>query len=108
MAASQVPQRIDAVVSNVLKQTTKEHGALFAIQRRWKRLVGKALAAHTKPVSLRRGRLVIHVDRPGDGFALSYQRTQLLEQLQAMAKKGVEDIVIRPGDVKNVRGKCRT
>ena len=96
----QTPQRIDAVVSSVLKETTKQHGALFAIQRRWKRLVGGALAAHTKPVSLRQGRLVVYVDRPGDGFALSYQRARLLEQLQATAKKPVEDIVIRPGEVK--------
>ena len=102
MAPPQTPQRIDVVVSRVLEETTKQHGALFAIQRRWKRLVGRALAAHTRPVSLRQGKLVVHVDRPGDGFALSYQRTQLLEQLRAAAKKPVEDIVIRPGDVKNV------
>ena len=102
MASSQAPQRIDAVVSNVLKQTTRQHGALFAIQRGWKRLVGRALAAHTRPVSLRQGRLIVHVDRPGDGFALSYQRARLLEQLQATTKRRVEDIVIRPGELKHV------
>ena len=96
------PQRIDAVVSSVLKETTRQHGALFAIQRRWKQLVGRALAAHTRPVSLRQGRLIVCVDRPGDGFALNYQRTQLLEQLRATAKKPVEDIVIRPGELRRV------
>ena len=102
MTGSPAPQRIDAVVSSVLGQTTKQYETLFAIQRGWKRLVGRALAAHSRPVSFRQGRLVVHVDRPGDGFTLSYQRTRLLEQLQATTKKRVEAIVIRPGDVKNV------
>ena len=102
MATSRAPQRIDAVVSDVLKQTTRQHEALFAIQRGWKRLVGRSLAAHSRPVSFRQGRLIIHVDRPGDGFTLSYQRARLLEQIQATTAKRVEAIVIRPGDIKNV------
>ena len=92
-------QRIDAVITSVLKQTKQQHGALFAIQRNWKRLVGKALAAHTKPVSLRRGRLVVHADRPGESFALSYQRPQLLGKLQGRMKERISEIVIRPGEV---------
>ena len=97
MSTQRDPQRIDALVSSVLKSTAAQHGALFDIQKKWGRLVGAQLAAHTKPVSLRRGRLVVHVDRPGDGFILSYRRTQLLEQLQVVAKGRVEDIIIRPG-----------
>ena len=92
-------QPIGAVVSAFLQHTKQQHSALFTIQRTWRRLVGKELAAHTKPVSLKRGCLIVHVDRPGDGFALSYQRTKLLEQLQTIAKGRVEELVIRPGDV---------
>ena len=91
--------RIGAVIPAVLKQTRQQHGPLFAVQRGWKRLVGKELAAHTKPVSLRRGRLVIHVDRPGDSFALSYQRPRLMQRLDAVTRGRVEDIVIRAGEV---------
>ena len=92
-------QPIGAVVSDFLQRTKRQHDALFAIQRRWGRLVGKELAAHTRPASLRRGRLVVHVDRPGDGFALNYQRMTLLGQLQTIARGRVEELVIRPGDV---------
>ena len=92
------PQRIGAVLPAVLTRTQERHGALFAIQRKWSRLVGRALAAHTKPISLRRGRLVVSAARPGDSFMLSYQRAELLERLRGAATGGVEEIVIRPGE----------
>lgn len=93
--------RINAVLPGILQHARRRAQALAAIQARWGRLVGRPLAAHTRPVSLRRGRLVIHADRPGDGFALSYQRQQLLERLRVSAKEaGIEELVIRPGDIR--------
>ena len=90
---------VRGVIDDVLRQTAKRQRPLFAIQRRWTRLVGKRLAAHTRPVSLRRGRLIVHADQPGDSFALNYARPRLLEQLQGSAGGGVEEIVIRAGAV---------
>ena len=90
---------VRGVIDDVLRQTAKRQRPLFAIQRRWPRLVGKRLAAHTRPVSLRRGRLIVHADQPGDSFALNYARPRLLEQLQSSAAGGVEEIVIRAGAV---------
>jgi hypothetical protein len=91
--------RIGAVVPAVLRQAQQQHQALAKIQRSWSRLVGKRLAAYTKPVSLRRGRLVVHADRPGGSFTLSYQRAQLLERLHAITPGRVKELVIRPGDL---------
>ena len=88
-----------ALIHEMLQRAAREHRPLFAIQRRWPRLVGKQLAAHTRPVSLRRGRLVVHADRPGDNFALNYARPKLLQQLQAAEQGSVEEIVIRAGSV---------
>jgi len=90
---------LGALIHEALQRTAREHRPLFAIQRRWPQLVGKQLAAHTRPVSLRRGRLVVHADRPGDSFALNYTRPKLLRQLQTTAQGRVEEIIIRPGDV---------
>ena len=90
---------VRGVIDDVLRQTAKRQRPLFAIQRRWTRLVGKRLAAHTRPVSLRRGRLIVHADQPGDSFALNYARPRLLEQLQGSAAGGVEEIIIRAGSV---------
>lgn len=93
------PQPIGPVIQDVLKRVGTQHEALAAIQRDWRRLVGQPIAAHTRPVSLRHGRLVVHAARPGDSFALSYQRVRLLERLQAATQGRVEEIIVRPGSV---------
>ena len=92
------PEAIGLVIPRVLKRAKQRRGPLVSIQRSWSRLVGKALAEHTRPVGLQRGRLIVCAELPGDGFALRYERARLLGRLQAATKGKVEDIVIRPGD----------
>lgn len=99
MPSRRDPQHIRGLVSDLLTQAGTQHAVLAGIQRQWRALVGRALAAHSRPASLRHGQLVVQVDRPGDGFALSFQRAHLLEQLQAQAGHRVEEIIIRPGRV---------
>ena len=88
-----------AIMPAVLRESARKRRPLMGIQRDWTKLVGRQLAGHTKPVSLRRGRLIVHADQPGDSFALSFQRAQLLQRLQTKTKERVEEIVIRPGQV---------
>ena len=95
-------ERIGAVIPTVLRGLERQQVPLQTVQQEWARLAGKRLAAHTRPVSLRRGRLVIHVERPGDGFALSYAKPDLLERLRSATQGKVAEIVIRPGEIKNV------
>ena len=91
------PKTLQDILPAVLKQVEQQRGVLVSVQREWVRLVGRRMAAHAKPVSLRRGRLVVQVDRPGDGFTLRYQQAELLVALQRATQARVEDIVIRPG-----------
>ena len=91
------PKTLQHILPAVLKQVEQQRGALVSVQREWARLVGRQMAAHAKPVSLRRGRLVIQVDRPGDGFTLRYQQAELLAALQRATQGRVEEIVLRPG-----------
>ena len=93
------PERLGSIISKVLQSSEREHRPLHIIQREWTGLVGKALAEHTKPVSLRHGRLMVHVDQPGDGFALNYQRARLLKLLRMKTGCTVEEIVIRAGEM---------
>lgn len=92
-------EALRSIIQAVMRQGARQHRPLFTIQRQWTRLVGKELAGHTRPVSLHRGRLVVHVDQPGDSFALSYQKAQLLKRLQTNTKGRVEEIVIRAGEL---------
>jgi hypothetical protein len=91
-------QRLGAVLPAVLARAAAVHRPLRAIQEQWPRVVGKSLAAHTRPVGLRRGQLIVQTDRPGDGFALRYTKTVVLQRLHALAAgKAVEEIIVRPG-----------
>ena len=90
------PKAIGAILPEVLKQCSQAQGRMQEIRRAWKRMVGPRLAAHTRPLSLRRGRLVVAVEQPGDGFELNYLRPRLLEQLKAMSEGDVDDIILRP------------
>ncbi len=81
----------------ILGAAKQQHGTLWTIQQQWRELVGKSLAVHTKPVSFRRGRLVIHAERSGDSFTLNYQRQQLLSRLQENAS--IEELIIRVGEI---------
>ena len=92
-------QPIRAVLAAVLQHTKEQQGPLFRIQRNWARLVGKELAAHTKPVSLRRGRLMVYAEEPGESFALKYAKPELLKRLRTAAYGNVSDVVVRPGEI---------
>jgi hypothetical protein len=93
-------QPIRAVIATVLRREKKRQRPLLSIQRDWRRLVGGKLAAHTKPVRLQRGQLVIHAEHPGDSFMLRYEQPQLLRRLRAKTRGQVNELVIRPGDIK--------
>ena len=100
MAREQAERKVEAIgalIPTVLRHVEREHGALAMVRREWRKAVGSRLAAHAKPVSLRRGRLVVCVDGPGDGFALSYERARLLERLRAATGGHIDELVIRPG-----------
>ena len=92
----QKPERLDALIPGVIRQMSERHGALFEIQRDWPRLVGRRLAAHTRPASLRRGVLTVQTDRPGDSFAMSYRKPEALARLEAALPGKVHEILTRP------------
>ena len=88
---------IQDVVAAILRQTAARHGAVSSLQQQWSRVVGKALAHHTRPVSVRRGVVYIQADEPGAGFTLSLQTPQLVQRLRHIAGPSITGIVIRPG-----------
>ncbi|HEX9779682.1 MAG TPA: DUF721 domain-containing protein [bacterium] len=92
-------ERIGAVIRELIGQAQAAQAPLFAIQRQWRELVGPALAAHSKPVRLARGRLTVHVHQPGDAFAFNYRRRDILEALRREPAWQVSELVIRPGSL---------
>ena len=91
-------EALGAILPGIRRAQQDAQRPLAIIQEAWPKLAG-VLAAHSKPVSLRKGRLVVHVDQHGDKFALSYQRPQLLEKLNGVSESTVVEIVFRDGEI---------
>ena len=89
---------IGDILAHVLQHTKQRQETLAAIQNEWASLVGQRVARHTKPVSLRQGRLVVQADHAGDGFLLRYAQPRLLEQVQRRTNGAVKEIILRPSD----------
>ena len=68
--------------------------ALSTIFNRWEDIVGPAVAAASRPLSLHRGTLTIGVDQPGWATQLTY--------LEADLKRRIDDVA-GPGTVARVR-----
>ena len=92
---------IGELLQTVVQQAAQKHQALHELQRKWIRIVGKELARHTRPASLRKGKLYVHADEPGASFTLSLERPKILERLSAITGLRVEEIVIRAGGIKH-------
>jgi predicted nucleic acid-binding Zn ribbon protein len=90
---------VKSVLAEVMGKARARHRALQQVQRGWARLVGAPLARHARPVSLRRGQLVVHVDGPGDHFALSCRKAHILGRLNTKTAGAVQELIIRVGDV---------
>lgn len=96
------PSTIGELVPKVVHRAAQRRAALQRLRREWTRLVGKSLALHARPASLRRGTLYVHTDEPGTNFVLQLERPRLLAKLQARAKPPIKEIVIRAGELDGV------
>ncbi len=63
--------------------------ALAALFGSWGEIVGPAIAAHSRPLSLSRGALAIAVDEPGWATQLTYLEADLLRRLDEALGAGV-------------------
>ena len=103
MAHRRHVEPLGALIPGVLKQVEREHGVLAQVQQAWRAAAGRDLAAHSWPVSVRRGRLVVAVDGPGEHFALRFERTRIVEQLRTLTDGKVTEMVVRPSGSKRTR-----
>lgn len=90
---------ISELIPRIMQEAATKHEAVQRLQRAWPRLVGRELAAHTRPGRLRRRTLYVYTDEPGASFLLNLEKPRLLEKLQAGGGHDIEEIVIRPGEI---------
>ena len=73
--------------------------ALAAVFARWNEVVGPQVAAHTEPLSLVQGALVIGVDDPAWASQLRYLGSDILRRLEEVAGAGLAsriEVRVRP------------
>ena len=67
------------------------------LRRCWGALFRKDIAAHVRPVALRRGTLYVQTDEPGAHFTMSLRKPELIEHLRRAGYQ-VDEIVVRIGE----------
>lgn len=90
---------IGKLLEGWLAEQHKQTSVLFEIQQAWSKIVGHKLAAHTRPVSIRKGKLVVHVDRPGENYELSFERERVASRIKKIAGDKILTIVVRAGKI---------
>ncbi len=90
---------IKDLLPKVLQQASKQHEAISQVQSRWSTLVGRDLARHSKPVTIRRGILTVQADQPAVNFALTMKKPTLLKKLGELPGSQIRELVIRAGSV---------
>ena len=94
-----MPKPIGELIPAIVRKASVAHQTIQQLQREWRRLVGKELAGHTRPASLRRKTLCVYTDEPGASFLLSMEKGALLAKLNQRTRGRVEELIIRPGEV---------
>ena len=73
------PERITSAVDRVARRLGAPNAqALSGLFHRWGELVGPSIAAHAKPVALKRGHLSVEVDSSAWATQLRYMTTELV------------------------------
>jgi predicted nucleic acid-binding Zn ribbon protein len=91
------PRRLGELLDPIAKRLGGPASGVFAaIFARWEGLVGPDIAAHAKPVALRKGVLVLAVDHPAWATQLRYMTDQLLSRItEETATSAVTEIHLR-------------
>lgn len=95
------------LIPKVVQRAATAAQAARRLQQAWPKLVGNALARHTRPAGLRRKVLCVYTDDPGASFLLALEKPRLLAKLRALANAEIEDIVVRPGEIEESLGTPR-
>ncbi len=93
---------IKDVVSGIVKGWKKESASFTEdkILKVWEKAAGRRLARHSRPVSFKAKRLIVHVDSSPWLYELTLQRPKILVRLKkCFKKKPVTEVQFRIGEI---------
>jgi predicted nucleic acid-binding Zn ribbon protein len=91
------PEPIATGIDRVMRgMGAPEASGVHQVFDRWSEVVGEGMAAHTRPLSIDAGALVIATDEPGMATNLRFLEPQLLKRLAELIGEGrVTSIEVR-------------
>lgn len=91
------PRRVSESLDRITRRLGGPASSVFAsLFAGWEELVGPDIAAHSRPVSLRRGVLVLMVDHPAWATQLRFMTSELLVRIcEAVGTSDVAEIQVR-------------
>ncbi len=93
------PERLSAILQRTFQRTINQNPAPiqnYKIWEVWGKVVGGAIAKHSRPQSFRHGRLFVGVSHPTWVTELSFRREELKKRLnEELGKKTVHRIIFR-------------
>ena len=89
------------VVKKVIEDLSSTEGFKKKdILKEWPRLVGGKAKRHTKPISIRRGRLVVNVDESSWLYELNLNKENILKKInERFGEAELKEIRFRIGDI---------
>ncbi len=88
---------LDGILKNLGGGKVSQAGMLGAV---WMRAAGEAAAKHAKPVDIKEGVLVVHVDSSSWLHKLTMEKAGILAQIKSELGEGpVKDIKLRIGEI---------
>ena len=105
MQTMSTPSHYFSTIGMVLESVTRRMGLEspfleYRLQSQWVDIVGRSLAAHTRPDTIRYKKLYLFVEHSVWLQHLTFLKASLLDKVNAMAgHQAVIDIVMRVGDI---------
>jgi len=94
-------ERIENIIRSIFKKLDGTiNPTIDEISEIWKEAAGERAAAHTKPASLRKKKLVINVDGSTWLYELTLRKKEILERLQkTLGEDKIKELQLRIGEV---------
>lgn len=95
------PSPLEKIVRDVLKKMGVKRPGEEEVGDAWAKAVGDAAAKHSRPVSLRKSVLTVHVDGSGWLYELTTRKREILAGLaqDLTGRKKIKDVRLRIGDI---------
>jgi len=71
------------------------------ISRAWKKAAGALASRRSRPVSLRKGKLIVNVEDSSLLYGLTIRKREIFENLRAQLKDRIRDIQFRIGEIEH-------